>query len=1043
MSVFYFQVFARVSARLDPDALKISPRGLREALEKVEKEMKDVKHHEASHYFIVSGTFDEVRQYRDLLLELLAQARPRQSYLHKDEAPPNKAPPDEAPPDEARPDEARPDEAPPDEARPDEAPLDDRGGSKSKDTSLEVVPKYMKLLFRIRKDELQNIESRYQVELAWSEGSEKVELRQRPGSSGSQYEGGVDRFIDLYQRFYPDMVQENVDLPELDDGSIGRAANKTMVETPVVIEKCQDKWSVYGARDVVPGAVKQLKEELGLSGESGQRRPGRRGNGPQTFPAHDAQRQPSAQNGRGASRLPLQQVLTNGVTISVLQGDITSQQVDAIVNAANENLLHGGGVAGAISRKGGYKIQNESRQIVATGGPVPVGWAVHTGAGNLPCKVVIHAVGPRWDVRSATQVSLLLRSACIHSLRLAANLCMTSIALPAISSGIFGMPKDLCAKTMFDAVVEFSQSVDCVASSLRDVRFVNIDDETVGVFQKEFLNRYGPRTNGVDGKQSKAPDFPRSQDSPTPFSKFPKLPPSEKADASATRPATQTPGQGLARATRKDGEGSARDPLSGDNDEVEPTRKTNMPRMTEESGCQTDVSTSATLACKNSANSQAPAASLAAEGGMETIRSGNDKHVSHQGSAASHSSQPRPRNAPLGRGRGIPAQKRNLPPPPGLRLPNAGTQQSGEKSSDTQNANEPDDHEDNSGTSSPARDSGKDVVSSISDSEGISKAIQRDSHKLGVDRSEADTAHDAALTEDKQDPAAKPEAGNYAQTSENPRVDTLAFDTPLPEDDDEADDILVLHPANSGTAETDEVVKEPEAAREAGNDGETSSAKHDRIVEGKEENNIPRVGQTKAELPKHQSGAAEKIILQVTEGSGMLPPIGGTSHSEAAPDDAEGNQELSRNDDANSDEPPPLVDGNVHDRIVEGKEENNIPRVGQTKAELPKHQSGAAEKIILQGTEGSGMLPPVGGTSHSEAAPDEAEGNQELSRDDDANSDEPPPLVDGNVHEKSESFSDPMNLPGSESTDQAVQEHGHSSEGRSGESMHLTIYFVI
>ena len=182
----------------------------------------------------------------------------------------------------------------------------------------------------------------------------------------------------------------------------------------------------------------------------------------------------------------------NGVKLSLYQSDITDEIVDAIVNAANEWLSHGGGVAAAIVRKGGRIIQEESDGVMAQRSrcPLRVGDAVHTGAGTLPCKFVIHTVGPRWDDFDKDRGVSLLRLACIKSLCLAAQLELCSIALPPISSGIFGMPKDICAQVMFAAIEEFSFSVEAEFSTLREIRIVIIDDETINVFYEEFLKRY-------------------------------------------------------------------------------------------------------------------------------------------------------------------------------------------------------------------------------------------------------------------------------------------------------------------------------------------------------------------------------------------------------------------------------------------------------------------------------------------------------------------------------------------------------------------------
>jgi O-acetyl-ADP-ribose deacetylase (regulator of RNase III) len=167
----------------------------------------------------------------------------------------------------------------------------------------------------------------------------------------------------------------------------------------------------------------------------------------------------------------------NGKVLRLVQGDITDRDVDAIVNAANSHLQHGGGVAGAIVRKGGQVIQKESDKI----GFTPVGTAVVTGAGKLPARFVIHAVGPRMGEGDEDNK---LKNAVMSSLMLASEKSLRSISIPAISSGIFGFPKDRCAKILVGESVKFlKENKD---ASLHTVEFCIRDDTTLSYFKKEF-----------------------------------------------------------------------------------------------------------------------------------------------------------------------------------------------------------------------------------------------------------------------------------------------------------------------------------------------------------------------------------------------------------------------------------------------------------------------------------------------------------------------------------------------------------------------------
>jgi O-acetyl-ADP-ribose deacetylase (regulator of RNase III) len=158
--------------------------------------------------------------------------------------------------------------------------------------------------------------------------------------------------------------------------------------------------------------------------------------------------------------------------IELIQGDLTELRVDAIVNAANSHLAHGGGVAGAIVRNGGQVIQDESDRI----GFVPVGNAAVTGAGSLPCRYVIHAVGPQMGEGDEDRK---LRDATVAALERAEELRIASVAFPAISTGIFGYPLERCARVMTAAARAFAGR----AKSLERVIFCLFDERALRAFE--------------------------------------------------------------------------------------------------------------------------------------------------------------------------------------------------------------------------------------------------------------------------------------------------------------------------------------------------------------------------------------------------------------------------------------------------------------------------------------------------------------------------------------------------------------------------------
>lgn len=161
-----------------------------------------------------------------------------------------------------------------------------------------------------------------------------------------------------------------------------------------------------------------------------------------------------------------------------MQGDITAQDVEAIVNAANEHLDHGGGVAVAIVRAGGRVIQEESTAWVRKHGPVPAGGAVVTTAGSLNARWVVHVVGPRYapDQDNAG----LLRSAVNAALTTAHERGADSIALPAISAGVFGYPLDEATEIIARACTEWLEQH---PDSFEEVRLVGFDQRTADSFR--------------------------------------------------------------------------------------------------------------------------------------------------------------------------------------------------------------------------------------------------------------------------------------------------------------------------------------------------------------------------------------------------------------------------------------------------------------------------------------------------------------------------------------------------------------------------------
>ncbi len=173
------------------------------------------------------------------------------------------------------------------------------------------------------------------------------------------------------------------------------------------------------------------------------------------------------------------ELLVESTRLTLVQGDITVQQVDAIVNAANAALRGGGGVDGAIHRAGGPDIMAECRQI----GGCPTGQAVRTTAGRLPADHVIHTVGPVWSGGDAGEPDL-LASAYRRSLELAAAHGARTVAFPSISTGVYGYPKDMASETALDAVSTAVANLD-----IDEVRFVVFGDDDLATYRQAMQAR--------------------------------------------------------------------------------------------------------------------------------------------------------------------------------------------------------------------------------------------------------------------------------------------------------------------------------------------------------------------------------------------------------------------------------------------------------------------------------------------------------------------------------------------------------------------------
>ncbi len=196
-------------------------------------------------------------------------------------------------------------------------------------------------------------------------------------------------------------------------------------------------------------------------------------------------------NGKAAGRENIVSLSKDlAAKIVIEQGDLIDMQTDAIVNAANNDLLLGGGVAGAIRRKGGDEIQRACNEI----GSIPIGYAAITTGGRLAAKWVIHAASMELGGSTTAEA---LRKSTAHALRIAAENGLKSIAFPAVGTGVAGFPMKDCAEIMLQEALQHLQN----GTTLEKIYFVLFDQDSRETFQKAWkrMQASGARTSSVDG----------------------------------------------------------------------------------------------------------------------------------------------------------------------------------------------------------------------------------------------------------------------------------------------------------------------------------------------------------------------------------------------------------------------------------------------------------------------------------------------------------------------------------------------------------------
>jgi len=401
--------------------------------------------------------------------------------------------------------------------------------------TFNINPLATRFMNQFFSESVQQITQQYLVELATSNGSTQVTLKPKHGCDLTRYNEACNEVFMLIKTVSQGMVTWEMDLTGCDEGSVNALLQYVTTRYPVIVDLPRENgpFIVYG--DAASVQQVTLMVQGGMI-EQPRYNISKRAEGMGTVPSEVVSIETFSHR------------TEKGITISLRYGDITGEEVDAIVNPANAFLHHAAGLAMSIVQKGGIDIQRESDKLIKERGfqRLHVGDAVHTTAGSLPCKFVIHAVGPEWNKQSEKKSMKLLQKACVESLKLASQLGLSSVAVPAVSSGIFRAPIDACAFALLNAVEEYLAMPNVVKKenvkkkgskatgqtkvdgkktgnteeqrkndeasakpseggkdplkpgSLKEIRFILIDADSMDVFERVFAKRFGSGRNYKD-----------------------------------------------------------------------------------------------------------------------------------------------------------------------------------------------------------------------------------------------------------------------------------------------------------------------------------------------------------------------------------------------------------------------------------------------------------------------------------------------------------------------------------------------------------------
>ena len=527
-----------MTATLDPVELGISPQEAKQILENVKEDI-DVSIQCDEKLFVLTGKLKEINECHFLVMRYLSEGQPVDAQLNNLSLASKGAEVEnggagKAPTTSGRSDvivATRVDESPGAKV----IPVNEVNGSDQEGRVhptvearwFRVDPHASRFMEKFFKKQLDEINAKFIVEITASDDGTRVILQAKQNCDPTKYNTACSELSELIKTITQGMVINELDLKGADEDSAKVLMDYIGTMYPVIIDRPQEHGPFFVYGDAVSVREARRTVEGGMS------------------------QQESYDTGLGTHEMAMAapEMISfetssyrseNGVCISLRYGDITAEEVDAIVNPANEFLSHLAGLAKLIVQRGGLEIERESDTLMRKRGyqALHIGDAVPTVAGNLPCKFVIHAVGPEWVKHSHTENMKLLKKACLQSLKVASKLGLSSIAIPAISSGIFGAPIDVCAFAMLNAVEEYLRMPTVTKKEdarkkgskqsnqkrmqtdkkeistkppkdtpseitdeekerenpkavLNDIRFVLIDADSMDVFEKQFIERFG------------------------------------------------------------------------------------------------------------------------------------------------------------------------------------------------------------------------------------------------------------------------------------------------------------------------------------------------------------------------------------------------------------------------------------------------------------------------------------------------------------------------------------------------------------------------